>query len=91
MSSYQSIKYINPPLQKWLSIIVVFTSTKILVYSNQELVINKKLKNPPVFRKNILKIGEVNNNFKGTLGNVIYWGYPLDISEIKKATWDLEF
>jgi hypothetical protein len=91
MNSYQSIKYVNPPLQKWLSIIVVYTSTKILVYSNQELVINKKLKNPPIFKKDILKIGEKNNNFKGILGDVLFWGYPLDISEIQKATWDLEY
>ena len=91
MNSYQSIKYVNPPLQKWLSIIVVFTSTKILVYSNQELVINKKLKNPPIFKKDILTIGEKNNNFKGILGDVVFWGYPLDISEIQKATWDLEY
>ena len=91
MNSYQSIKYVNPPLQKWLSIIVVYTSNRILVYSNQELVINKKLKNPPIFKKDILKIGEKNNNIKGILGNVLFWGYPLSKSEIQKATWELEY
>ncbi len=91
MTSYQSIKYDNPPLQKWLSIIVVFSSTKILVYVNQELVINKKLKNPPIFKPSSLSIGQLNNNIKGKLSSVIYWGYPLDISEIKKASYDLEY
>jgi hypothetical protein len=91
MTSYQSIKYDNPPLQKWLSIIVVFSSTKILVYVNQELVINKKLKNPPIFKPSSFSIGQLNNNFKGKLNSVLYWGYPLDISEIKKASYDLEY
>jgi len=91
MTSYQSIKYVNPPLQKWLSIIVVVSSTKILVYVNQKLTINKKLKNPPIFKPTSLSIGELKNNFKGKLNSVLYWGYPLDISEIKKATYDLEY
>jgi hypothetical protein len=91
MSSFQSVKYVNPPLQKWLSIIAVFASNKILVYVNQELVISKKLKNPPFFKQNALKIGQINNNLKGTLGPVVYWGYPLDISEIQKATFELEY
>jgi hypothetical protein len=29
MTSYQTVKYNNPPLQKWLNIVVVFSSTKI--------------------------------------------------------------
>jgi hypothetical protein len=91
MTSFQTIKYVNPPLQKWLSFIIVFASNKILVYVNQELVISKKIKNPPIFKPNILKIGEINNNLKGTLGPVVYWGYPLDISEIRKATIELEY
>jgi hypothetical protein len=82
----QSIKYDQPPLQKWLSIIAVFTSTKIMIYSNGELVVNKKLKNPPIFKSDDLYIGEKNNNIKGQLGPVIYWSYPLDSSEINKAT-----
>jgi hypothetical protein len=82
----QSIKYDQPPVQKWLSIIAVFTSTKIMVYSNGEMVVNKKLKNPPIFKSNNLYIGEKNNNIKGKLGPVMYWPYPLDSSEITSAT-----
>ena len=89
MTSFQTIKYVDPPLQKWLSFIVVFRSDKILVYVNQQLVISKKLRNPPIFKKDILKIGEVNNNLKGSIGQVLYWGYPMDITEIK--TYELKY
>ena len=85
----QAIKYDQPPLQKWLSIIVVFTSTKIMVYSNGEMVVNKKLKNPPIFKADNLYVGEKNNNIIGKLGPVLYWSYPLDSSQIKKATMAL--
>jgi hypothetical protein len=91
MTSYQTVKYVDPPLQKWLSFIVVYTSNRILVYVNQKLVISKRLKNPPIFKPDNIKIGEANNNIKGTLGKVVYWGYPLDISEIQKATFELEY
>ncbi len=91
MTSYQSVKYVDPPLQKWLSFIVVYKSNRILVYVNQKLVISKRLKNPPIFKPNNIKIGELNNNIKGTLGKTVYWGYPLDISEIQKATFELEY
>ncbi len=82
----QAIKYDRPPLQKWLSIIVVFTSTKMTVYSNGEMVVNKKLKNPPIFKSDDIYIGEKNNNMKGKLGPIIFWPYPLDSSEISSAT-----
>lgn len=57
----------------------------------KKLVISKRLKNPPIFKPDNIKIGEANNNIKGTLGKVVYWGYPLDISEIQKATFELEY
>ena len=89
--SQQSIKYDNPPLQTWLSMVVVFSSNRIQVYSNNELVVNKKLKNPPIFRTKDLKIGEKNNNFFGELGPVLYWSYPLKPNEISNASYELEF
>lgn len=89
--SQQSIKYDNPPLQTWLSMVVVFSSNRIQVYSNNELVVNKKLKNPPIFRTKDLKIGEKNNNFFGELGPVLYWSYPLKPNEISSASYELEF
>jgi hypothetical protein len=91
MSSFQTIKYVDPPLQKWLSFIVIIRSNKILVYVNQQLVISKRLRNPPIFKKDVLKIGEINNNLKGSIGQVLYWGYPLNTYEIKKATYELEY
>ncbi len=90
-TSTQSIKYDNPPLQTWLSIVVVFSSNRIQVYSNNELVVNKKLKNPPIFKTNDLFIGEKNNNFFGQLGPVLYWSYPLKPTEISNASYELEF
>jgi hypothetical protein len=90
-ASTQSIKYDNPPLQTWLSIVVVFSSNRIQVYSNNELVVNKKLKNPPIFKTKDLLIGEKNNNFFGELGPVLYWGYPLKPNEISSASYELEF
>lgn len=89
-SAKQAIKYDQPPVQKWLSIIAVFTSNKIMIYSNGEMVVNKKLKNPPIFKANNLYIGEKNNNIKGQLGPVMYWPYPLDSSEINTATSTLQ-
>ena len=89
--SKQSVKYDNPPLQTWLSIVVVFSSNRIQVYSNNELVVNKKLKNPPIFKTKDLTIGEKNNNFFGQLGPILYWGYPLKSTEISNASYELEF
>ena len=85
MSSYQTVKFNNPPLQKWLKIIAIFSSTKIQVYLDNELIISKKLKNSPIFTARTLQIGEENNNFKGQLGPIIYWSYPLNINEIPNA------
>jgi hypothetical protein len=54
------------------------------------MVVNKKLKNPPIFKANNLYIGEKNNNIKGQLGPVMYWPYPLDSLEINTATSALQ-
>lgn len=86
MTSYQTVKYNNPPLQKWLNIVVVFSSTKIQIFVDDELIVSRKLKNPPIIKPRPLQIGEVNNNLKGKYGPIIYWGYPLDINEIPNAT-----
>jgi hypothetical protein len=91
MTSYQTVKYNNPPLQKWLNIVVVFSSTKIQIFLDNELIISRKLKNPPIIKPRPLQIGEVNNNLKGQYGPIIYWGYPLDINEIPNATNLLSF
>ena len=85
MSSYQTVKFKDPPLQKWLHIIAVFNSTRIKIYLDNELIISKKLKNPPIFKARTLQIGEENNNLKGQLGPIIYWPYPLNTDEISKA------
>jgi hypothetical protein len=85
MTSYQTVKLNDPPLQKWINIIAVFNSTRIKIYLDDQLVISKKLKNPPIFKSRTLEIGEENNNFKGQLGPIIYWPYPLETDEIKKA------
>ena len=85
MSSYQTVKFNNPPLQKWLKIIAIFNSTKIQVYLDNELIISKKLKNPPIFKAKTLQIGEENNNLKGQLGPIIYWSYPLNLNDIPNA------
>ena len=85
MSSYQTVKFNNPPLQKWLKIIAIFNSTKIQVYLDNQLIISKKLKNPPIFTARTLQIGEENNNLKGELGPIIYWSYPLNINDIPNA------
>jgi hypothetical protein len=86
MNSYQTVKYNNPPLQKWLNIVVVFSSTKIQIFLDNELIITKKLKNPPIIKPRPIQIGETNNNIKGQYGPIIYWAYPLDINEISNAT-----
>ena len=91
MTSYQTVKYNNPPLQKWLNIVVVFSSTKIQIFLDNELIISRKLKNPPIIKPRPLQIGEVNNNIQGKYGPIIYWGYPLDINEIPSATNLLSF
>lgn len=91
MTSYQTVKYNNPPLQKWLNIVVVFSSTKIQIFLDNELIISRKLKNPPIIKPRPLQIGEVNNNIQGKYGPIIYWGYPLDINEIPNATTLLSF
>ncbi len=88
--SIQSVKYIDPPLQTWLSIVVIFSSNRIQVYSNGELVVNKKLRNPPIFKSKDLNVGEKNNNFFGKLGPVLFWPYPLNPTEVPNATAELE-
>ena len=86
MNSFQTVKYRDPPLQKWLNIVAVYNSNRIIVYINNEMVINKKLRNPPILTPRPLKIGEVNNNIMGQLGPVYYWSYPLNSDEILIAT-----
>ena len=85
MSSYQTVKFNNPPLQKWLKIIAIFNSTKIQIYLDKQLIISKKLNNPPIFTARTLQICEENNNFKGQLGPIIYWPYPLDLNDVPNA------
>jgi hypothetical protein len=91
MTSYQTIKYNNPPLQKWLNMVVVFSSTRIQVFLDNELIISRKLKNPPIIKPRSLQIGEPNNNIKGQYGPIIYFPYPLDINEIPSATKLISF
>jgi len=86
MNSFQTVKYQDPPLQKWLNIVVVYNSNRIIVYIDNEMVINKKLKNPMILTPRSLQIGEVNNNIMGKLGPVYYWPYPLNTNEISLAT-----
>lgn len=86
MNSFQTVKYQDPPLQKWLNIIAVYNSNRIIVYINNEMVINKKLKNPPILTPRPLQVGELNNNIMGKLGPVYYWPYPLNSDEILIAT-----
>jgi hypothetical protein len=85
MTSIETLKYKDPPLQKWLNFIVVFSSTKIQVYIDNVLITSKKIKNPPIIKPRYLQIGEENNNVKGELGKIMYWPYPLDSSEIFNA------
>ena len=89
IETFQTIKLDEIPLQRWLSVIVVYNSNRINVYIDGELKLSKKLKNPIIFRKNVLNIGETNNNIIGGLGNVMYWSYPLSEKEINYATIDL--
>jgi hypothetical protein len=86
MNSYQTIKYQDPPLQKWLNIVVVYSTNRIIVYLDNEIVVSKKIKNPPIIKPRPLYIGEENNNIKGFLGPIYYWSYPLEFLEIPKAT-----
>lgn len=86
MNSFQTVKYKDPPLQKWLNIVAVYTSNRIIVYINNEMVINKKLKNPPILTPRPLQVGELNNNIMGQLGPVYYWPYSLNSDEILIAT-----
>jgi hypothetical protein len=86
MNSFQTVKYKDPPLQKWLNIVAVYNSNRIIVYINNEMVINKKLKNPPILTPRPLQVGELNNNIMGQLGPVYYWSYPLNSDEILIAT-----
>ncbi len=85
MTSIETLKYKDPPLQKWLNFIVVFSSTKIQVYIDNVLKTSKKIKNPPIIKSRYLQIGEENNNIKGELGKIMYWPYPMDPSEIFNA------
>lgn len=91
MTSYQTVKYVNPPLQKWLNIVAVFSSTRIQIFLDNELIISRKLKNPPIFKLRPLQIGETNNNIKGQYGPMVYFPYPLDINEIPNATKLISF
>jgi len=87
--SYQTIKLKSPPLQQWLRVVVVFSSTRIKVFLNNELVASRKLKNPPILESQMMYIGEENNNLKGILGPIIYWPYPLEDELIPGATSEL--
>ena len=64
----------------------MYNSNRIIVYIDNEMVINKKLKNPMILTPRSLQIGEVNNNIMGKLGPVYYWPYPLNTNEISLAT-----
>jgi hypothetical protein len=86
MSSFQTVRYDDPPLQKWLNIIVVYNANRIIVYLDKEMILNKKLKNPPIIKPKPLSVGEQNNNIKGFLGPVYYWNYPLKYDEILLAS-----
>lgn len=85
MDSIQTIRMTDVPLQKWLYFVVVFASNRIRIYLNGEMVISKKIKNPPIFEAKNMYIGELNNNFMGQLGNVVYWNYPMENELIPDA------
>ena len=85
MTSYETVKYRDPPLQKWINCIAVFNSNKIQIYIDGELIISKKIKNPPIIKPRHLQIGEENNNIKGQFGRFVYWPYPIEYSEIPKV------
>lgn len=87
--SYQTLKLENLPLQQWLRIVAVFSSTRIKVYLNNKLVASRTLKNPPILENQTMYIGQENNNLKGILGPIIYWSHPLDEELIIKATEEL--
>jgi hypothetical protein len=87
--SIQTLKVKDVPIQKWLKIIVVYSSNRIKVYFNGILVASRKLENPPILEPKFLYIGEENNNIKGILGPVVYWPYPLEETLIAKATEEL--
>jgi hypothetical protein len=87
--SVQTLKVKDVPIQQWLKIIVVYSSNRIKVYFNGNLVASRKLENPPILEPKFLYIGEENNNIKGILGPIIYWAYPLEEDLIHKATQEL--
>jgi hypothetical protein len=85
MTSYETVKYRDPPLQKWINCIAVFNSDKIQIYIDGELKITKKIKNPPIIKPRHLQVGHENNNIQGQFGRFVYWPYPLEYTEIKRA------
>ncbi len=86
MPSYQTIRYMNPPLQKWLNLVVVFSSNMVQVFQDNQLIITKRLRNPPIVKARSMQVGESNNNIKGQIGPIIYWPYPLRLEDIPNAT-----
>ena len=83
-AQFAEIKFDNIKPQRWSKYILIIENRNIKLYIDNILVSTKILQSLPVIYdiKSNIVLGDLNNNFQGTVRNISLYPYPLSYDEI---------
>jgi len=84
-AQFAEIKFENIKPQRWSKYIVIIENRNIKLYIDSILVSTKTLPSLPVVYdiQSEIMLGDINNNFQGTIRNASLYPYPLSYDEVQ--------